>query len=126
MRSDDILSKEMKRLIKGMFKYDLIVGFSFSIIISVFLTLKIGVIFFLGILVALINFSTSGIILEIWLLKNKKISIVLSYFLRICIVLFIAMFFINNLNTILAYIIGYIFHFVLLTIYWINERKGSD
>lgn len=116
----------MKRLIKGMFKYDLIVGFSFSIIISVFLTLKIGVIFFLGILVALINFSTSGIILEIWLLKNKKISIVLSYFLRICIVLFIAMFFINNLNTILAYIIGYIFHFVLLTIYWINEGKGSD
>lgn len=120
------MSKEMKRLIVGIFKYDLILGFIFSLIISIFLTLKIGAIFFLGVLVALINFSASGIILEICLLKNKKVIITISYFLRIGIVLFIAMFFINNLNTILAYIIGYIFHFVVLTIYWINERKGSD
>lgn len=120
------MSKEMKRLIKGMFKYDLIIGFIFSIVISLFLTFKIGLIFFLGILVALINFSASGIILEFFLLNNKRSFIPLSYFIRIFIILFIAMFFINNFITILAYIIGYIFHFVLLTIYWINEGKGSD
>lgn len=120
------MSQEMKRLIQGIFKYDLIIGFIFSIVVSIFLTLKIGAIFFLGVLVALINFSASGIILENLLLKNKRSMIVLSYFIRISIVLFIAMFFINNLTTILSYIMGYIFHFVLLTIYWINERKGSD
>lgn len=120
------MSKEMKRLIKDIIRYDLIFGFIFSLILSLFLTFKFGAIFFLGILVASINFSASGVILEYCISKNKRLLISISYFIRIAIILIIASFFINNLKTIMAYIIGYIFHFVLLTIYWIRERKGSD
>lgn len=118
------MSQEMKRLIQGVCKYDLILGFIFSIIVSMFLTLKIGAIFFLGILIALINFFASGLILEYCIFKNKKILLILSYFLRISIILIIALLFINNLNTLLAYILGYISHFVLLIIYTLihNER----
>lgn len=114
----------MKRLIGGIFKYDLIAGFIFSVIISIFLTLKIGAIFFLGILIALINFFASGIILEYCILKNKRILLISSYFIRISIILMIALIFINKLNTLLAYILGYISHFVLLIIYSLinNER----
>ncbi|MGG7142209.1 ATP synthase subunit I [Clostridium nigeriense] len=120
------MSNEMKRLLKDTVRYDIIFGLIFSLILSLFLTFKIGAIFFLGTLIALINFTASGVILEYCICKNKKLMISISYFIRIAIVLIIASFFINDLKTIMAYIIGYIFHFVLLTIYWIRERKGSD
>lgn len=120
------MSNEMKRLIKDIAIYDIIISFIFLCILSLMFTLKIGLIFFLGTLVSLINFSASGIILEYYISKNKRLIITISYFIRISIVLGIAAFFINNFETIVAYIIGYIFHFVLLTIYWIIHRKGSD
>lgn len=120
------MSNEMKKLIKDITIYDIIIGFIFSCILSLIFTLKIGLIFFLGTFVSLINFSASGIILEYCIPKNKRLFITISYFIRISVVLAIATLFINSFKTIVAYIIGYIFHFVLLTIYWIIHRKGSD
>jgi ATP synthase protein I len=120
------MSREMKALIKSMIKYDLIGGVIFALIISLPFSFELASIFYLGVLIALINFILSGIILEYSIKRKGKVLLILSYTIRIIIILAIATLFITNLHKILAYILGYISHFILLTIYWLRKEKGSD
>lgn len=120
------MSREMKALIKAMIKYDLIGGVIFALIISLPFSFKLASIFYLGVVVALVNFVSSGIILEYCIREKKKLLLILSYTIRIIIILAIATLFISNLHKILAYILGYISHFILLIIYWLRKEKGSD
>lgn len=116
----------MKALIKSMIKYDFIGGVIFALIISLLSSYELASIFYLGVVIALFNFISSGIILEYCIREKKKLLLIFSYTIRILIILAISALFINDLHKILAYILGYISHFILLTIYWLRKEKGSD
>jgi len=109
-----------------MIKYDLIAGFIFVLILSLFFNLKVALIFFLGLMISLINTSVNGLVIEYSLLKDKKILLPLSYVFRIIAIILIALPFLNNLIQLLSYISGYLTHFLLVVIYWLKKEKGSD
>jgi len=120
------MSREMKRVISSMVKYDFIAGFIFVLILSLIFNLKIAFIFLLGLIVSLINTSANGVIIEYAILKNKKIFLLLSYIFRIILIILIALPFIGDFIQIISYISGYICHLILVVIYWLRNEKGSD
>lgn len=120
------MSKEMNKLILNMIKYDLIVGFVFWLILITFITPKVAHIFSLGLIVSLLNAIISGRVLEYSLRKNKKVFLLLSYITRITLIIIIAFPFLNDLIQLVAYLAGYLLHFVVVTFYWTKAEKGSD
>lgn len=120
------MSREMKKVVINMIKYDLVAGFIFVLALSVTFNIKVALIFFLGLIVSLINTIVNGLFIEYSLIKSKKLLLPLSYLIRIAIILLIALPFLDNLIQLLAYISGYIFHFICVVFYWIRKGKGSD
>ena len=120
------MSREMKDIISNMMKYDLIAGFIFVLILSLIFDLKVALIFFLGLMISLINTTINGLVIEYSLLRDKKILLPLSYIFRIIAIILIALPFLNNLIQLLSYISGYLAHFLFIIIYWLKKEKGSD
>lgn len=120
------MSREMKKVISYMVKYDFIAGFIFVLILSYLIDFKVALIFLLGLIVSLINTIINGVIIEYSLLKNQKILLPLSYIIRIISIILIAVPFLNNLIQLLSYISGYISHFLFILIYWLKKERGSD
>lgn len=116
----------MKNIISNMVKYDLIAGFIFVLILYCFFNLKVALIFFLGLMISLINSTINGLVIEYSLVRDKKILLPLSYIFRIIAIVLIAIPFLNNLIQLLSYISGYLAHFLLVIIYWLKKEKGSD
>lgn len=120
------MSREMNKTISNMVKYDLIAGFIFVLILSLTFNLKVALTFLLGLIVSLINTVVNGLIIEYSLLKNKKLILMLSYIIRIVIIVLIAVPFLNNIIQLLSYILGYLAHLLLIVMYWVKNGKGSD
>ncbi|MBE6054178.1 MAG: hypothetical protein E7212_09745 [Clostridium sartagoforme] len=120
------MSREMKRAISSMIKYDVIAGFICVLILSLLFNLKVALIFLLGLIVSLINTVANGLIIEYSLSKNEKILLLLSYIIRAFIIILIAVPFLNNIIQLLSYISGYFAHFLFIVIYWVKNGKGSD
>jgi len=116
----------MKNTIFNMMKYDLISGFIFVLILSLVFNLEVALIFFLGLVISLINTSINGLVIEYSLLRDKRILLPLSYVFRIIAIILIALPFLNNLIQLLFYISGYLTHFLLVVVYWVKKEKGSD
>ena len=120
------MSREMNKIISKMIKYDLIAGFIFVLILSIFFNLKVALIFFLGLIVSLINTIANGLIIEYALKNEKNMLLAISYLVRIFIIILIALPFFYNLIQLLSYILGYVSHFVFVVFYWMKKGKGSD
>ena len=120
------MSGEMKKVIFNMIKYDFILCFIFVLILSLILNLKVALIFLLGLMVSLVNTIINGLVIEYSLIKNKKVLLVISYIVRILIIVLIAVPFMREFIDILSYISGYISHLLFLLIYWVKNEKGSD
>ena len=115
----------MNKLIFKLVKYDLIAGFIFVLIVSLLINLKVALIFLLGLMISLLNTIASGLILE-YSLSNKKTLLACSYIIRIATIIIIALPFLNNLIQLMAYLIGYLSHFIFIVFYSIRTGKGSD
>ncbi|EOR21314.1 hypothetical protein A500_13780 [Clostridium sartagoforme AAU1] len=120
------MSREMNKMVSKLIKYDLMIVFIFALILSILIDLKVALIFALGIVIALLNTIASGLILEYSLKNDKKTILILSYIIRILIIIIIALPFLNNLIQLITYLIGYILHFAVIIFYWIKTGKGSD
>ena len=120
------MSREMNKLIFKLVKYDLIAGFIFVLIVSLLINLKVALIFLLGFMISLLNTIASGLILEYSLSNNKKTLLAFSYIIRIATIIIIALPFLNNLIQLMAYLIGYLSHFIFIVFYSIRTGKGSD
>ncbi|VYU20375.1 hypothetical protein [Clostridium tertium] len=120
------MSREMKTVVLNMIKYDLIAGLIFVLALSFIFNIKVALIFFVGLIVSLINTILNGIFIEYSLLKDRKLLLPLSYFIRIAVIILIALPFLHNLIQLLSYISGYITHFLFVVIYWVKNGKGSD
>lgn len=123
------MTKEVELLLKRVIKYDLGIGVILCLLILMILGENAASIYFLGIFIAVVNFTVSGIFLDKSLSKStfkSKVLFPLSYIMRIFCIAFIALFFTKKLSYLLLYLGGYISHFPILTFCWINKQKGSD
>lgn len=120
------MSREMNNVISKMVKYDFVLGVIFVLILSLFFNIKVALIFFLGLMISLINTIANGLIIEYSFKKDKRMLLALSYLSRIAIIILIALPFLNNLIQLLAYILGYVSHLLFVVFYWIKKEKGSD
>lgn len=121
------MSKNVNSFLYKMIKYDLYGGIILTLILSISVSTKFSIIYFVGVVVALVNFFVSGKIIKNRL-SNKRGSMLFTiiYVLRLLIVVGVAIPFTSQLSNLIAYVMGYLSHFIFVTIYWIKSRKGSD
>lgn len=121
------MSKEVNKFLNEMIKYDLYGGIILSLILSILITTKFSIIYFIGIVVSLVNFLVSGKIMKNKLVEKKGGWLFqMSYVIKMLIIVGLAVPFMGQLINLIAYITGYLSHFVMLTIYWVKSQKGSD
>ena len=121
------MNRETKSLLKILIKDVILILAIINLILLVIVHAMLAFIFSLGLLVATINFILSGVMLEKTINSKKKIIkyvFPLSYILRIITIIIIAYPFIYNIEKILAYVLGFISFFVVLTITWLKMQRG--
>lgn len=120
------MNKEVNKLLLQTAKYDLGSGLLVSLIIILISTFINAGIYMLGICVSLINFIASGYVIGKCLNKNKAWIIIPIFFMRMAFIIATVSPFVNNIQYVIYYMIGFIWHYVLLIVFRINEnRKGS-
>ena len=90
---------------------------------------KIGAILLVGEIVSMINFIVSAIVTNGFLnkpQKNKTILFPMSYLVRIVSIVAIAVVFSNKISYLLAFLIGFFIHYIILVITTIKVQKGSE
>ena len=112
----------MNKLERGISKIDICFGLLFSIVISI-LSLKVAMVFFIGVIVALINYLVRATIIRKFLLGQAWV-VVLSSCVRIILISVVIIPFINDVKLIFAYLIGFLLHYIS-TVYCTIYRKGS-
>ncbi|CUO52181.1 hypothetical protein H8S10_09340 [Clostridium sp. NSJ-49] len=121
------MNRETKSLLKILIKDVILILAIINLILLVIGHAMLAFIFSLGLLVATINFILSGVMLEKTINSKKKIIkyvFPLSYILRIITIIIIAYPFIYNIEKLLAYVLGFISFFVVLTITWLKMQRG--
>jgi len=121
------MSKEVNKFLNKMIKYDLYGGIILSLVLSITVNTKFSIIYFIGIIISLVNFFISGKTIKNRLNRKKGgMLFSMSYIVRMLIVVGIAIPFMSQLINLIAYVTGYLSHFVFITFYWIKSQKGSD
>ena len=122
------MPKDLKNIIKSVANNNLISGIVVFLILVLLKQYNIGLIILIGLIVSMLNFIVSAIITSMYLSKlkkNKAILIPLSYLIRIVIIVAIAVVFSNRIENLLAFLLGFIIHYVILGITTIKVQKGS-
>ena len=117
-----IMIMNMNKLERGISKIDICFGLLFCIVISI-LSLKVAMVFFIGVIVALINYLVRATIIRKFLLGQAWV-VVLSSCVRIILISVVVIPFINDVKLIFAYLIGFLLHYIS-TVYCTIYRKGS-
>ncbi|AOR22600.1 hypothetical protein [Clostridium taeniosporum] len=124
------MNEEPIKLLKEMIKLDLRGGLLVALTISILFSFKDASIYFIGIIVSLINFMANVYITISFLgngNKNKKTNkyIKMSMPLKIGIVILIALPFMRNIRYISYFMCGFISHYVFFIFNCIKREKGS-
>ncbi|EKY27658.1 ATP synthase subunit I [Clostridium celatum] len=122
------MPKDLKNIIKSVANNNLISGIVVFLILVLLKQYNIGLIILIGLIVSMLNFIVSAIITSMYLSKlkkNKAILFPLSYLIRIVIIVAIAVVFSNRIENLLAFLLGFIIHYVILGITTIKVQKGS-
>lgn len=119
------MSKEMNKLLHHMIKYDLGSGILISLLIVLSSSFLNAMIYFLGIIVGMLNFICSYYVTDKFLLKEGSgaaITLFITIF-RIMFVVIVAIPLVNNLKFIALYMSGFISHLIILSISCIIKNK---
>ena len=123
------MAKDLNEIVKSVAKNDLIIGIILVLILVLLGQYNIGVILLIGLIVSMINFIISAIITNKFMSKHKKNKAFLfpiSYLIRIISVVSIAVVFSNKISNLLAFLIGFFIHYIILVITTIKVQKGSE
>lgn len=122
------MSKGMNKLLRQMINYDLRSGILISLLIVLFSSFLNSMIYFLGIVVGLINFICSYYVTDKFIFgenSNGAIALLITIF-RIMGVVVVAVPLVNNVALISCYLAGFISHHIVFSSSClINSRKGS-
>lgn len=119
------MSKEMNKLLCHTAKYDLKSGILISLLIGLSSSFLNAVIYFLGIIIGMLNFVCSCYITEKFLFKkgyNGIIALFLIIFRIMCVIV-VAIPLVHNLKFISLYLAGFISHLIILSISGIVKNK---
>ena len=121
------MNKAMNKLLLEQVQYDLGSGLFISLVIGIISTFINAGGYFAGISVAAINYFVSGYVILKYLGKGKKqLVIIVSNFLRMGFIILTMLPFVNNMNFMIFYIMGFITHYIImLIVFSIKNRKGS-
>ena len=123
------MAKDLNEIVKSVAKNDLIIGITLLLILVLLSQYSIGIILLVGLIVSMINFIVSAIITNKFMSepkKNKAFLFPLSYLIRIVSVVAIAVVFSNKISNLLAFLIGFFIHYIILVITTIKVQKGSE
>lgn len=120
------MCKEMNEFRKKIINYDLLVGLFMSLLIGLILTFKCAIIYYIGLVIAVINFKASSYLIERFSMTSKSFLIILGSFIRIVTIVLVAVPFISKLEWISSYLFGFTSHFIFMMIYCMVKKKGSD
>ncbi|MGL5616907.1 MAG: ATP synthase subunit I [Sarcina sp.] len=124
-RNVDKEKREIKKMISAISKIDILLSCILTVIIILF-NFYYGIAFFVGNIIAVINFAINGIVIHRSFNRKKgsAISIQLSYILRMGVIIAVAFTFHNNFKALLFYMVGFIFHQVAMFIYSKLKEKA--
>ena len=109
------MNRDMNKLLKNVIKYDLISGLLMFLVIGFIQSFTFATIFIIGIGVALINFMISAYMTFKYLGKEGHAAkILIVSFLRIALIIIIAVCFAQNAKYITFYIVGLVTHYAVL------------
>lgn len=123
------MTKDLSIIVKTVARNDLIGGVVLFLILLLLDQSKIGAILLVGAIVSMINFIVSAIVTNKLLNEAKKSKAILfpmSYLIRIVSIVAIAVVFSNKTSYLLAYLIGFFIHYIILVITTIKIQKGSE
>ena len=123
------MTEDLNKIVKSVAKNDLLSGVVLFLILVLFGQYKSGSILLVGTIVSMINFIVSAVITNKFLnkpKKNKEILFPLSYLIRIVSIVAIAVVFSNKISYLLAFLIGFFIHYIILVITTIKVQKGSE
>lgn len=121
-----MLPYEVRKIVNMMIKQYIIFIICSMCIMIILNEIQVGVVFSLGLTLAILNFILSGVILRITIEKKNRIILMLIpffYIVRISIVVLIGLGFAHEFKFISAYIIGFITYFPILIISWFKDRR---
>lgn len=123
------MTKDLSIIVKTVARNDLIGGIVLFLILLLLGQCKIGGILLVGTIVSMINFVVSAIVTNKFLngaKKSKAILFPMSYLIRIVSIVAIAVVFSNKTSYLLAFLIGFFIHYIILVITTIKIQKGSE
>ena len=123
------MTEDLNKIVKSVEKNDLISGIVLFLILVFLGQYKSGAILLVGTIVSMVNFIVSAVITNKFLSnskKNKAILFYLSYLIRIVSIVAIAVVFSKKISYLLAFLIGFIIHYIMLVITTIKVQKGSE
>lgn len=122
------MERVVSKLIFNALKTNIIIGTIITLILAFILDIKTGSAFFLGTIISSASFIANGYVTSSVLKsKNKSIlKVYLSYFVRLSTIMLCSLIFINNIKSLLAYIVAFVVHFIGLTINGFINQRGSD
>lgn len=123
------MTKDLSIIVKTVARNDLIGGVVLFLILLLLDQSKIGAILLVGAIVSMINFIVSAIVTNKFLNEAKKSKAILfpmSYLIRIVSIVAIAVVFSNKTSYLLAFLIGFFIHYIILVITTIKIQKGSE
>lgn len=123
------MTKDLSIIVKTVARNDLIGGVVLFLILLLLGQSKFGAILLVGAIVSMINFIVSAIVTNKFLNEAKKSKAILfpmSYLIRIVSIVAIAVVFSNKTSYLLAYLIGFFIHYIILVITTIKIQKGSE
>ena len=115
----------MNKLLQQTIKFDLGIGLLIALLIVLSSSLLNAMIYFLGIMVGMLNFICSYYVTKKILFKGgiKSVLAIFITFIRILSVVIVATPLINNLNFVILYVIGFISHLVIFGISCMLKNK---
>lgn len=122
------MNQSLTKLIFGVFKFNLLVGLSISLILTKF-NRNLAVAFLTGIMISSITFVIKGYTIHTLLNFSKAKRVVaayIGYIFQFIIIIALAFLFINDYTCLLTYILGTFAQFLGIILYWFINRKGSD
>ena len=120
------MTKDLSIIVKTVARNDLIGGIVLFLILLLLGQCKIGGILLVGTIVSMINFVVSAIVTNKFLNEAKKSKAILfpmSYLIRIVSIVAIAVVFSNKTSYLLAFLIGFFIHYIILVITTIKIQK---
>ena len=119
------MTKETKFLLKESSKYNIIIGLCVFIILALLKKANIGAIYFLGLIIATINFCIASIKVDNHLngKDSSRATFRLSYIFRIGLIVTISVILSEVSSYLITYILGFISHYPILIISYIRNRE---